>query len=396
VAADLVARRGARVTVIAATDGPDRLPPCDLVIDGAYGTGFHGAYDAPLLDPGTPVLAVDIPSGIDAETGEAPGRATVATRTVTFAALKPGLLQGAGPAHCGTVEVADIGIALERSAVALIEDADLATNLPARPASTHKWSSAVAICAGSSGMEGSAILCSRGAMAAGAGMVRLGSPGDPAAAWPTEVVRAGLPATGWASAFLEAAAKCGAGVIGPGLGLDDATAAEIRSVIERFDRPLVVDADALSALGDADSARAVVAARTAPTILTPHDGEYARLAGSPPGPDRVAAARQLAERLGCLVLVKGSLTAVARPGGATPDVLLSAAGTPALATAGTGDVLSGIIGAFLARGVEPQLAAALAAHAHGRAAGRGPVQGLVAGDLPRLLRRVLSEAAAHD
>jgi hydroxyethylthiazole kinase-like uncharacterized protein yjeF len=288
--------------------------------------------------------------------------------------------------------VADIGIALAPSAVALMEDADLATHLPARPASTHKWSSAVAVCAGSPGMEGSAILCSRGAMAAGAGMVRLGSPGDPTAAWPTEVVRASLPADSWASAFLEAAAKCGAGVIGPGLGTSDATAAEIRSVIERFDRPLVIDADALSALGDAESARALLAGRTAPTVLTPHDGEYARLAGSPPGPDRVAAARHLAERLGCLVLVKGSLTAVARPAGGTPDVLLCEAGTPALATAGTGDVLSGIIAAFLARGVEAQLAAALAAHAHGRAAGRGPAQGLVAGDLPRLLRRVLSEA----
>jgi NAD(P)H-hydrate epimerase len=393
VAADLLARRGARVTVIGATDGPASLPPCDLVIDGAYGTGFHGAYDAPELAPGTPVLAIDIPSGIDADSGQAPGRATVATRTVTFAALKPGLLQGDGPAHAGTVEVVDIGIALGPSAVALMEDADLSTEPAPRPASTHKWASAVAICAGSPGMEGSAILCSRGAMAAGAGMVRLGSPGDPAAAWPAEVVRASLPAVGWATAFLNAATKCRAGVIGPGLGTDQATAAEIRSVIEHFDHPLVIDADALRALGDAESARALLATRTAPTVLTPHDGEYARLAGAAPGPDRVAAARLLAERLGCIVLVKGPLTAVARPGGGPASVLLSAAGTPALATAGTGDVLSGIIAAFMARGTEAQLAAALGAHAHGRAASRGRTQGQVAGDLPRQLGRVLSEAA---
>jgi hydroxyethylthiazole kinase-like uncharacterized protein yjeF len=159
---------------------------------------------------------------------------------------------------------------------------------------------------------------------------------------------------------------------------------------------MVIDADALTALGDADAARTLLSGRPAASILTPHDGEYARLAGSAPGDDRLEAVRTLASKLGCIVLLKGPLTAVASPDPGPPDVLLAASGTPALATAGTGDVLSGVIAAFLSRGVEPHLAAALGAHAHGRAASRGRPEGLVAGDLPRHLSCVLSEAAAGD
>ncbi len=190
----------------------------------------------------------------------------------------------------------------------------------------NKWTTAVGVAAGSAGMEGAAILCSRGAMAAGAGMLRLGSPGNPAAAWPTEAVRMHLPAEGWASAFLEATAKCKAVVIGPGLGTGAAVAEEIRAVIAAAPVPLVIDADALTALGDATAARTLLDKRSGPSILTPHDGEYARLAGSPPGEDRLAAARRLADATGAVVLLKGSLTAVARPGGTDgtkPDVLLS-------------------------------------------------------------------------
>ncbi len=142
--------------------------------------------------------------------------------------------------------------------------------------------------------------------------------------------------------------------------------------------------------------RTLLDKRSAPSILTPHDGEYARLAGSAPGEDRLEAARRLARATGAVVLLKGSLTAVASPEarGTTPDVLLSASGGPALATAGTGDVLSGIIGAFCSRGLGALEAAALGAHVHGRAAAQGPEQGLVAGDLPALVARVLSEFAA--
>ena len=392
VAAAFLARRGARVEVVDAADvgGGDLLPQCDLVIDGAYGTGFRGSYDAPGLPPGALVLAVDIPSGVDADSGAAPGTAVQADRTVTFAALKPGLLQGAGAVCSGTVEVADIGIGFPTPQALLVEDSDV-TLVPARPRQVNKWTTAVGVAAGSPGMEGAAILSTRGAMAAGAGMIRLGSPGNPVAAWPTEAVRMHLPDHGWAAPFLEATAKCKAVVLGPGLGTGEATAGAIREVIAAVPVPLVIDADALRALGGAAAARVLIEKRGAPSILTPHDGEYARLNGSAPGDDRLAAARALARATGAIVLLKGPLTAVAAPDGSAPDVLLAAAGVPSLATAGSGDVLSGIIGAFCARGLPALEAAAIAAHVHGRAASLGPSQGLVAGDLPDLLAVLLSE-----
>ena len=372
VAAAVLTRRGARVRLLEAEalGGGAELPPCDLVIDGAYGTGFRGSYDAPRVPAGAAVLAIDIPSGVDADTGAAPGTAVRADRTVTFAAFKPGLLQAEGPALCGAVEVVDIGIRFAPPRALLMEDADVAALLPARSRHGNKWTTAVGVAAGSGGMEGAAILCTRGAMAAGAGMIRLGSPGDPGAAWPTEAVRMHLPADGWAGAFLEATTKCKAVVVGPGLGTGDDMAEEIRAVLAAVPVPLVIDADALTALGDLAAARTLLDKRSAPSILTPHDGEYARLAGSPPGADRLEAARRLAASTGAVVLLKGPLTAVADPSaGASPsgrDVLLAAAGGPALATAGSGDVLSGIIGAFCARGLAAVDAAALAAHVHGR------------------------------
>jgi hydroxyethylthiazole kinase-like uncharacterized protein yjeF len=381
------------VTLIDAA-APAALSRCDLVIDAAYGTGFHGAYDAPTVPPGVPVLSVDIASGVDADTGAAPGAPFRATETVTFAAYKPGLLQGAGTGCSGDVRVVDIGVALPPSAAALIEDVDVAAHVPARPRQSHKWSTALGIASGSVGMEGSAILCTRGAMAAGAGMIRLGNPGNPSAAWPTEAVRVHLDGPRWAEDFLAATEKCRAMVIGPGLGTDDTTQEEIRTVIARAPHPLVIDADAITALGDATAARALLAGRDEATVLTPHDGEFARVAGAPPGDDRLAAARDLARRVGAVVLLKGPLTAVAAPQG-MPDVLLASAGVPALATAGTGDVLSGVIGAFLARGVPAHLAAALGAHVHGRAAARGRPEGLVAGDLPDLIAAWLSEDRHH-
>jgi hydroxyethylthiazole kinase-like uncharacterized protein yjeF len=244
-------------------------------------------------------------------------------------------------------------------------------------------------------MEGAAMLCARGSAGAGAGMIRLGTPGDPAAAWPTEAVRMHLPAEGWAPAFLAATVKCLALVVGPGLGTDERTLAEVRAVISGSSVPLVVDADGLTALGDLASARALLAGRAGPTVLTPHDGEFARLVGAPPGGDRLAAARRLAGETGACVLLKGPLTAVATAGDAVPDVLLAAAGVPGLATAGTGDVLSGVIGAFLARGLPAPLAAVLGAHVHGRAGAAGPAEGLAAGDLPALVSRVLSGGAGR-
>jgi NAD(P)H-hydrate epimerase len=407
VAARRLARRGARVTVIEAVDAPPVLPRCDLVIDAAYGTGFRGTYVAPVPagpDGGsaTPVLAVDIPSGVDGDTGEAGGRPLAATATVTFAAYKPGLLQADGPGLAGRVTLVDIGVDVGHPAVHLVEDADVADRVPAREAASHKWASAVAVVAGSPGMEGAALFCARGASRAGAGMVRLAVPGSAAPSggtrpgpWPPEAVRLALAATGWADDVLGILGRCRVLVIGPGLGRDEATQTEIRSLIARSPVPVVADADALVALGDPDRARPVVAGSgrvDRPVVLTPHDGEYATLAGHPPGPDRLAAVRHLAARTGAVVLLKGPLTAIGAPGpaGAPTPVLLANAGSPRLATAGTGDVLSGVIGALLARGVPAPEAAALGAHVHGRAAGLGPAEGLVAADLPDLVSTWMS------
>jgi NAD(P)H-hydrate epimerase len=402
VAASLLTRRGALVRVVDATD-PGPLDRCDLVIDAAYGTGFKGSYDAPLVPSGALVLAVDVPSGVNADTGAAPGTPMPATRTVSFAAFKPGLLQGDGARLAGQVEVADIGVAVDTPGIGLIEDADVTGHLARRDPDAHKWASAVAIVAGSPGMEGSAALSARGASHAGAGMVRLAVPGADgpdgsggAGPWPLEAVRLGLPGEGWAGQVLEVLERCRALVVGPGLGRTEATQAEIRRVIAESPVPVVADADALFALGDAAQAREVVTAAVHPVILTPHDGEYQGLAGRPPGPDRVSAARDLAERCGAVVLLKGSLTALAAPAtvpaGDLPGVLLAAAGTSRLATAGTGDVLSGIIGAMVARGLPVLMAGALGAHVHGRASGLGHGEGLVAGDLPGLVADWLSEA----
>ena len=385
VAAGRLRRLGARVTVVDAIGAPPVLPACDLVVDAAYGTGFRGDYTAPEPPAGAPVLAVDIPSGVDGLTGEAADGAARADVTVTFAALKPGLLLGAGPERCGRVEVADIGLDPARPAMHLVEDADV--RLPPRARNAHKWQSAVFVAAGSAGMTGAAVLAGRSALRAGAGNVRLGVPGADVALLPlAEMVGIPLPADGWADDVLDASARCRALVIGPGLGRDPATTAEVRAVLGRSGQPAVVDADGLAAAADGrvpgDPLR----------VLTPHEGEYERLCGQRPGPDRVGAARRLARRAGAVVLLKGSPTVVAAPDGAVRFVT---SGSPRLATAGSGDVLAGVIGAFLARGLDGIDAAALGAHVHGAAAALGPAEGLVAGDLVELLPRWLSAHARH-
>jgi NAD(P)H-hydrate epimerase len=393
VAASILRRRGARVTMVDAATAPERLARCDLVLDAAYGTGFRGSYDAPKVPTGAAVLAVDIPSGVDGDSGEATGKPMAADRTVTFAALKPGLLQGDGERLAGEVEVADIGVPVEGTGICLVEDADVPALVPRRPRESHKWATAVAVVAGSPGMEGAAALAAAGASHAGAGMVRLAVPGSAetraGGPWPIEAVRLAIPAEGWADEVLAVLDRCRALVVGPGLGRSDCTAAEIRKLVGRSPVPVVADADALYALED--STEDLVGGR--PVVLTPHDGEYARLAGERPGPDRVAAVRRLVDGTGAVVLLKGPLSAVGAPGG---RVLLASAGTPRLATAGTGDVLSGIVGAFLARGVPAPEAAALGAHVHGRASAEGPAEGLVAEDLPPLVAAWLSGAMSVD
>jgi NAD(P)H-hydrate epimerase len=376
VAAQLLERRGVRVEVLDVADLPEVLPASDLVVDAAYGTGFRGTWDAP-SPAGAPVLAVDVVSGVSALTGEAGDSTWAAVRTVTFQAVKPGHLFGRGAELAGDVVVADIGLDVSGAPTWLVEDADVV--LPERPRDAHKWQAAVWVVAGSPGMTGAAHLATRAAQRAGAGYVRLSVPGgDPGEGTPTEAVGVPLAPSGWAKEVLGGLDRFQVAVVGPGLGRgsDD----DVRALVGGAALPLVVDGDGLTALGRSPTMPASV-------VLTPHDGEYERLTGSKPGGDRIAAARTLAASCGGTVLLKGSTTVVAAPGG---RVLLSATGDARLASAGTGDVLSGVIGALLASGVPAQEAAAWGAHLHGLAARLGPARGLVAGDLVERLPEVLA------
>jgi NAD(P)H-hydrate epimerase len=381
--------RGVAVTLVDAAGAPEVLPPADLVIDAAYGTGFRGEYNPPLpRDPDTPVLAVDIPSGVSGLTGAIGGNPLSADRTVTFAALKPGLLLEPGASLCGRIDVADIGLDTSTARTHLVEAADIAEWLPTDPPTAHKWQRAVWIIGGSPGMTGAIALAARGALRTGAGYVRLSTPGgDLGQHAPVEAVGVPLPAGRWAEPVLAEQGRFGAIVVGNGLGLDAGHASELRLLAAAAVVPTVIDADGLTLLGR--NAASVVQPHT---ILTPHDGEFARLAGCAPGEDRLDAVRRLAAELGCVVLLKGPLTTVAEPGG---DVLLTNTGDSRLATAGTGDVLAGVIGALCARGVPPFEAAAAGAFIHGLAGALGWRHGLVAGDVADHLPEALDRLAGR-
>ena len=387
-AAQRLRARGVRVEVVDAAAAPDAVPACDLVIDAAYGTGFRGEYEPPTVPGGIPVLAVDIPSGVSGLTGEAGGKPLRADRTVTFAALKPGLLLGAGPDLAGEIVVADIGLDVGATRTSLVQSADVARWLPERARDTHKWKAALWVIAGSPGMAGAAHLATRGAQRAGAGYVRLSSPGigdDPFR--PTESVGWELPSAGWAEQVIDGLDRFGALAIGPGLGTEDATMRAVKALVAGSTVPMVVDSDGLTALGEAFDMPPGRA-----TVLTPHDGEFARLGGDADAPDRIAAVRAVASSTGATVLRKGSTTIVSSPDG---TVLMTNTGDSRLATAGTGDVLTGIVGALLAQGMDPLRAAASAAFLHGRAGTLGWSRGLVAGDLPDLLPRVQAELSGR-
>jgi NAD(P)H-hydrate epimerase len=389
VTARLLAARGVRVRMHDAAECPDIIEGSNLVIDAAFGTGGRPGWMAPEVGD-TPVLAVDIPSGVDGLTGAAGPGVLPADRTVTFAARKPGLLFGQGRDLAGEVQVADVGLLVERAGAHLLERSDVAASWPRRSASAHKWRAAVRVIAGSATMPGAAALVAGGALRAGAGMVHVSSPGaEGPGQLPVEVVQRPLPAAGWADEALRSVDRFHAVVLGPGLGRNDDTAASARFTAVNLPLPLVIDGDGLFALAwNAAGAAALLRDRTAPTVLTPHDGEYQVLTGSLPGGDRMVAARRLAFDTRSVVLLKGPTTVVAAPSG---EVMVVAAGDERLATAGTGDVLAGIVGALLAQQVPPFQAAALAAWVHGEAARRGPAVGLVASDLPALLPAVLHD-----
>ncbi len=394
---------GARADVVdvgrAGVEAPDHvrdlLGRADAVVDGIVGTGFRGALDGAIGELVTAVndaalvrVAVDIPSGVDGATGAVRGAAVRAHHTVTFAAPKPGLWFHPGRALAGVVTVADIGIDLGPAAgrTTILTDADVRRLLPVADPGTHKWRSGVLVVGGSGGMTGAPMLAAHAASHLGAGIVIAALPGDAAArASGSEVITRRLDPTDAGTIDPDALTtlhddldRFGAVVVGPGLGRHRSSRAVVTDLLGAVQAPVVLDADGLVALG---TDLAAVRARSAPTVLTPHDGEFASLTGDRPAADRIAAARDLAAAAGAVVLLKGPTTVVAAPDG---RARLNPTGTPALATAGSGDVLSGMIGAFCAQGMEPADAAAVAAFVHGRAAERAGHTGLVATDLPAL------------
>ncbi|GAB3006660.1 bifunctional NAD(P)H-hydrate repair enzyme [Mycobacterium bourgelatii] len=332
-------------------------PTTDLVIDGVVGISGSGplrpgaaeVFDA-VNDAGIPVVAVDIPSGIDVSTGAINGPAVRAVLTVTFGGLKP----VHALADCGRVVLVDIGLDLPETDLLGFDAADVAARWPVPGPHDDKYTQGVTgVLAGSATYPGAAVLCTGAAVAATSGMVRYAGSAnhEVLAHWP-EVIASPTPSS---------AGRVQAWVVGPGLGTDEAGAAALWFALET-DLPVLVDADGLTMLAAHPE---LVANRQAPTVLTPHAGEFARLAGAPPGDDRVGACRKLADGFGATVLLKGNVTVIADPGG---PVYLNPAGQSWAATAGSGDVLSGMIGALLASGLPPGEAAAAAAFVHARAA----------------------------
>lgn len=329
----------------------------DVVIDGVVGISGSGplranaaaVFDA-VAQAGIPVVSVDLPSGVDVQTGAVDGPHVTPTLTVTFGGLKP--------VHalrdCGRVELIDIGLDLPPSRMVGLDAQDVAARWPLPGPDDDKYTQGVTgVMAGSATYPGAAVLCTGAAVAVTSGMVRYaGSAGKQVLSRCPEVIATPTPGT---------AGRVQAWVVGPGLGTDESAAAALCFALES-DVPVIVDADGLTMLAAHPE---LVTGRTAPTVLTPHAGEFARLAGSPPGADRVGATRRLADQLGVTVLLKGNVTVIAEPGG---TVYLNAAGQSWAATAGSGDVLSGIVGALLAAGLPPGEAAAAAAFVHARAA----------------------------
>lgn len=396
--------RGVRVQVFDVKACPAELPPSDLVIDAAFGTGFRVDSARPWNAPrvgGAPVLAVDVPSGVDSLTGEAAPGVLCAERTITFQALKPGLVFGAGAELAGDVRVVDIGLDTDHVRCHLVERSDVAAWWPRRGPDAHKWRSALKVIAGSPGMPGAAELCTAAAARAGAGLVVLSAPGCRPSTR-SEIIQHEIPVGGFRDEALADIGRFGALVIGPGLGRGDDTLTAARRCIGDAPVPVVVDGDALYAVvWSRDGAGSLLSSRIPPTVLTPHDGEFAQLTGARPGSDRIAAARAAAASFDSTVLLKGPTTVVASPprvpfesdrdesiGWDDPEptrVLLVDRGDQRLATAGSGDVLSGLIGAALASDVAPDRAAAAAAWLHAAAAEFGPREGLLAGDIIDLL-----------
>jgi NAD(P)H-hydrate epimerase len=384
------------VTVV---EGFGELGEPDVIVDALLGIGLH---DAPREDvarmierinaAGVPVVAVDVPSGVNASTGEVPGAAVEAAATVTFGAAKLGVAVAPGRFHAGRVHVAGIGLEPAGNEHALVP-AEVLREVPRKGRESTKYrAGSVLVVGGSPGLTGAPMLAALAAFRADAGYVTVAVPETllpvvesgllEAVKRPLPEDSAGRLLPRSADPIVEAAERADAVALGPGLGRSDGTRELVRLLLERLEQPVVLDADALWELQPFR--------RGAPTVLTPHAGELARLLDIPVREveaRRLAAVREAASRFRSTVLLKGPDTLVAEP---RAGVLVAAYGEPSLATAGTGDVLTGIVAAFLAKKMEARLAAAAGAVAHGIASRLGePRAGLVASDLLPGIRRAL-------
>jgi ADP-dependent NAD(P)H-hydrate dehydratase / NAD(P)H-hydrate epimerase len=379
-----------------AEDAP--LEEAEVVIDALFGTGFRGepreeaarTIEA-INSAAAPTVSVDLPSGVDASTGEVAGACVDAALTVTFHGRKVGLVLAPGRFRAGEVVVADIGLEPLETEHRLVGPAILQL-VPRRRADQNKYTAgSVLVVGGSRGLTGAPCLAAEAAFRADAGYVAVAVPDSTLPVFEQRLLEAvkrpcpeedGRLSPRAVEPIVEFAAKAGAVALGPGLGRGPGPKEVVRRLLAELDRPVVVDADGLFELEPFE--------RAAPTVLTPHEGELARLLGVESGwvaAHRLEAARRGAERFGSVCLLKGADTIVAAPG---KGALVCALGTPALATAGSGDVLTGIVGAFLAKGLEPRLAAAAAAAAQQLASTMIPQAGAVAGDVISTLPAVLS------
>ena len=384
-----------------------------LIVDALLGTGVSGEVSGSLGElidainsAGRPVLSVDIPSGLDADSGRPCGRAVRATWTLTMGLPKIGLLLSPGLDYAGRVEVIDIGlpgnlVEASPSVAEMTDDALARSLLPRRARGAHKGDAGrVLVIAGSPGLTGAAALCSEAALRAGAGLVTLALPlslNDLMEVKLTEVMTCPLPETGQRTLALaalpaleEMAAACDAVALGPGLSRQSETQQFVRRLVPRIGKPAVIDADGLNALAEDASP---LESDHAPLLLTPHPGELARffkIGGAEIQTDRLGRAQAAADRFHSTVLLKGACSVIIAPG---ERVHINPTGNPGMATGGTGDVLTGVAAALLAQGLSPFDCARLAAYLHGLAGDLAAEQmgelGMIAGDVLRWLPHAL-------
>jgi NAD(P)H-hydrate epimerase len=393
---------GGALEVLAAAPSQKHLAlaDVDLVVDALFGTGLDRALEGELGDvvravnvAAAPVVALDVPSGMNADTGVAMGEAIVADATVTFAHLKLGHVTGHGAALSGKVHVVDIGVPASlrtEHAASLVEASDVRARVARRAVDVHKYVAGhVAILAGSAGKTGAALLAARGALRGGAGAATIATWPDAVASIEPRVVEIMTSPIDGPAAAITALASTRSVVIGPGFGTDGRARSVVEHVLGTYQGTIVCDADALTLHAGALEGFAVAGGRA---ILTPHAGELGRLLGTTSADveaDRFEAARAAAQRANAVVLLKGPYTVVASPDG---QMVVSGSGSPALATAGSGDVLAGLTGA-LACTLSPFDAAWCAAFLHGVAGAawqkehgdRGLLASEIADQLPGVL-----------